>query len=189
MKTAYLLLILMMIGRSALMDWRIFAIPHASSYVQSVGATPPNVSKNVPHDVQQTAPSDDGKRQTDGNPSDKQRHVRNVSEDNLPGGHSSTTKSNRPRPLSSDVRRSKLGNSTNGHQPSLANPNGATNAKLIQNHEAGPVFSARHPSVVSSNTSSSNKTRHRSPNPAIVGGSGNAKNTGALDGTRMSRNP
>ena len=37
--------------------------------------------------------------------------------------------------------------------------------------------------------STPSKVRHRSPNPATVGGPANAGNSGAINGTRMSRKP
>jgi hypothetical protein len=52
-------------------------------------------------------------------------------------------------------------------------------------------LAARTPSVVRPTVPSFNNVRHRSPNPAVVGGSpsSHSSNSGAINGTRMNRKP
>lgn len=99
-------------------------------------------------------------------------------------------KANHSRQLSENAGHSMLANAMNLHQPGSAKTVVARKIGSIQNQGARAAFSVRH-AVLLSNGPSPIVVRHRSFNPAVVGGSGNtnAKSAGAINGTRMSRKP
>jgi len=61
----------------------------------------------------------------------------------------------------------------------------------VQSETANPAPPVRPPTVVRPLSPSLENVRHHSANPAVIGGSANsdARNTGALNGTRMPRKP
>ena len=79
----------------------------------------------------------------------------------------------------------------NLHQPGSVKPTGAAKGGLIPNETVNNALPVRMSSVVRPTVPSLNNVRHRSPNPAVVGGSPNlhSSNTGAINGTRMNRKP
>src|SRR5208282_5364127 len=68
---------------------------------------------------------------------------------------------------------------------------GARTDRVVESESAHGALVLRAATVSRRTGPSLNTVRHRSPNPPIVGGSGNtnAKNGGALSGTRMNRKP
>ncbi len=77
----------------------------------------------------------------------------------------------------------------NHQQLGSTDPGGAAKGESIQNKGARHAISVRPSSVAPSHTPPLNNVRHRGPNPAIVGGLGNTKNGGAINGTWMIRKP
>jgi hypothetical protein len=79
----------------------------------------------------------------------------------------------------------------NLHQAGSDKPGGAARSGFIRNETVNNASAVRTPSVVRPTVPSLNNVRHRSPNPAVVGGSpvSHSSNTGAISGTRMNRKP
>ena len=108
---------------------------------------------------------------------------------NHPPRRGSLTKVNRPRQLPRSRQRSLPGNAL--HQPASNKSGGVAKGGLIPNETVNNAWAVRTPSVVRPSAPSFNYLRHRSPNPAVVGGSpsSHGSNTGAINGTRMNRKP
>jgi len=98
---------------------------------------------------------------------------------------------NRPQELSQSQQRFTARNHRNLSQTAPGNPGAVGKTASFRNNAVNTAPTVREPSLFPSSTSSLENVRHRSPNPAIVGGAGNsrASSTGALDGSRMSRKP
>ena len=170
MKTACLAL--MMTFPVALVHGRTSAAPPPTSQEVSPAISSTNAVHN-PAGAEQATPADDSKPIIDRKSPDEQRDRR----EKHASGRSSPTKANRPvRNVSSPT----FGNPANRYQPAFTDPGRAQKAGSI-----------RAPSVVPKSLLSSNNVRHRTPNPAIVGGLANAKmrNVGTIDGTQMRRKP
>ncbi len=121
--------------------------------------------------------------------SDEQRDHGRASDPNHPPSRASLTKANRPKQLPNSRQRSIPGNAL--HQPGSDKSGGAAKSGFIRNETVNNALAVRTPSVVRPTVPSLNNVRHRSPNPAVVGGSPNShsSNTGAINGTRMNRKP
>jgi hypothetical protein len=136
---------------------------------------------------ERAASADDGKHQPVAKPSDERR---------VPGGDSgadhrpkpvSLTKANGPKQLPNNRQRPLPGNAL--HPPSSSQSAGAVRGGFIPvqtGHKALPVQTS---SVVRPAMPSLNNVRHRSPNPAVVGGTASlhGSNTGAVNGSRIVR--
>lgn len=68
---------------------------------------------------------------------------------------------------------------------------GVAKQPSIYHETANSGLPARPRQMAAPAVSSLSNVRHRGPNPAVIGGTMNSKtgNTGAIDGTRMSRRP
>ena len=119
--------------------------------------------------------------------SDEQRDHGRASNPNHPPSRPSLTKVIRPKQLPNSRQRSIPGNAL--HQPGSDKSGGAARSGFIRNETANNALAVRTPSVVRPGASSLDNVRHRSPNPAFVGGSPNSHSTnaGAIDGSRMNR--
>jgi hypothetical protein len=106
---------------------------------------------------------------------------------NHPPSRPSLTKANRPKPLANSRQRPMPGNVL--HQPGSNKSGGATSRGLIRNETLRNAVPVRTSSVAQTTVPPKNNVRHRSPNPAVVTGSvnSNRSNSGAIDGTRVSR--
>ncbi len=104
-------------------------------------------------------------------------------------GRPAPQKANRPRQLPNIRQRSVPANAL--HQPGSNKSGGAAKSGLIPNETVNNAWAVRTPSVVRPTVPSLNNVRHRSANPAVVGGSpsSHSSNTGAISGTRMNRKP
>jgi hypothetical protein len=93
----------------------------------------------------------------------------------------------RPKQLPNSRHRSMPGNAL--HQPGSNKSGGAAVGGLIPHETVNNALPVRTPSVVRPTVPALNNVRHRSPNPAVVGGSApsHSSNTGAINGTRMNR--
>jgi len=110
---------------------------------------------------------------------------------NHPPRRASLTKANRPKQRPNSRQPSVPGYAMNLHQAGSNKSGGAAKGGLIPNEPVHSALPVRAPSVVRPIAPSFNNVRHRSSNPAVVGGSPNShsRNIGAINGTRMNRKP
>jgi hypothetical protein len=96
-------------------------------------------------------------------------------------------KTNLPKPLPNNRQRSLPGNAL--PQPRSDKFGGAAKGGFIGNGNGNNTSPVRTSSAVRPPVPSLNQARHRSPNPAVVGGSPNlhSSHTAAINGTRMNR--
>ena len=155
------------------------AFPHS-------GAAEPLVS-NV--DAGRAASPREQEHPEGGEGSDEQRNHGRASGSNNPANRVSLTRSNRPKALPNWLQHSLPGNAL--HQTGLCKPGSRLNGGLIQGGTVHRTLPVQTSSVVRPATPSLNNLRHRSPNPAVVGGSPNlhSSNAGAINGARMNRKP
>ena len=161
----------------------------ALSQQASVGNSA-NTSSGHPRDVEYAAPADAGTHQKDGKaPHDRRGHGR-ASDLNRPPKRPSLTKVNRPQHPNSRLRPISE-NAISLHQAGYSASFGAAKAGFIQNEPINRAVRARPLSVIRSTEPSFGHVRHRSANPAVVGGLAlsHRANTGAINGTRMNRKP
>lgn len=189
MKTTCLLFLT--ISCAALLHGTDCAAQSSQAYQQTSTESAANTAGGHPRDGERAAPADDGKHRKDGKPSDEQRDHHQASEKNDPRSRASLIKATRPKQLPSSRNRPIPVNAMNLHQPGSAKSSRAAKDGLIQNETVNNALPVRLPSVVRPTVRSLNNVRHRSPNPAIVGGLGNSniRNTGAIDGAHMNRRP
>jgi len=185
-------LVFVMIGFAVLMEGPASAAARTTtSDDHASAASSSNTASNSSGNVGQGAPVTDEKQRTNAKSADALPKRRDVSAKIRTRGRSSPTQTNRPQQLSSNVSGSVLGNAVNHYQPGSSNPAALTSGRSVQNSGVRHAFSVRPASVARLSTPSLNNVRHRSPNPAIVGGLANAraKNDGAINGTWMHRKP
>jgi len=106
-----------------------------------------------------------------------------------PPHRASLTKANRPKPLPKSRQRSMPRNAL--HQPGSNKSGGVAKGGLIPSETVHNALPVRAPSVVRPTVPLLNNVRHRSPNPAVVGGSADShsRNTAAINGTSIRRKP
>ena len=150
-----------------------------------------NTAGDHPGDSEHAAPAADGKHPTEGKASHEQRGHGRPSDTNHPPSHASPTKVNHSTQLPNGRQRSLPGDAMNLHQPGSNKSGGAAKSGLIRNETVNTAVAVRTPNVVRSTAPSFNNVRHRSPNPAVVGGSANSlrSNTAAINGDRIHRRP
>jgi hypothetical protein len=104
---------------------------------------------------------------------------------NHPLSRASLTKVNHTKPLANNRPRSLTGNSMNHPQLRSDKLGGAASGGFVGNAAVHNPALVQTESAVRPAAPSLNPVRHRSPNPAVVGGSLNSHsgNTGVLDGT------
>ena len=154
------------------------------SYFHDRGAAEPRVSQD---DAEHAAPADDGKHQPVAKPFDERRVPGRASGTHQAPKPVSLTKANGPRQLPNNRQRPRPGNAV--RPASSIQAAGAVKGGLIPTqtgHNALPVQTS---SVVRPATPSLNNLRHRTPNPAVVGGASNVRssNVGTINGSGMSR--
>jgi len=171
-------LVLTTIVSVALVQGRAFAAPRAASSQQASAASSSTTASSNPGSSGEAAPVEDAKQHTNPASPDPQHEWHGSSDEKHRSGDASQTMAHRPWQLANNKNTSRFGNR---YQP-------AARGGTIQNKEARyvPV-----PGVVSAGGPTLSNVRHRSPNPAIVGGSRNtiANSTGAINGTRMNHKP
>jgi len=181
----------LIIGCAVLMRGPAYAAPDTMTSQQASAASSSNAASHGPGEVGQAAPVTLEKQPAKGNSSDAPPMRRDVSREGRPRGRSNPTKTERFPQVSNNASRSMLGTTGNHEQPGSSALGRTAMGGPIRNQGVRHAFSVQPASGARFNTPTLNNVRHRSPNPAIVGGSGNItrKNDGALDGTRMPRKP
>jgi hypothetical protein len=148
----------------------------------AVQASSANAASAHPGDSGRAATVGDGKHSTDVKVSEEQRGHGPMTKLNRPPIHANLAKVNHPAQLpNSRLHPFPL------RPPDSFQPVGAARGGWVPNgtfHVASPVRMA---SVGNSTVPAVNSVRHRSPNPAVVGGalSTRVTNTGVINGTRM----
>jgi hypothetical protein len=158
-------LVLLMMSCAVLLEEQAFAMARQ----QASAVSSPDTPSNHP-----AASTEDVKPQTKRTSADRQGKWHNPSDEKGAIDH--------PGPISrppSNVR-TLSGKSGSFYQPAFIN-RGAVKGGSVQNKDAHNLT----PGGVAIGTPS----RHRSPNPAIVSGTEKRNNTGAIDGTEISRKP
>jgi len=153
----------------------------------AVQASSANAASGHPGDSEHAAAVGDGKRETGTKASEEERSGGRITRPNHPPAHANLPKVNHPAHLPNSRLHPFPGYGL--RPPSAFQPAGAARGGLVPNgtfHVAPPV---RMSSVGSSTVPAVNSVRHRSPNPAVVGGAPSIRssNTGAINGTRMNR--
>jgi hypothetical protein len=176
----------MLVGCAVLMSGTSYAAPSDPAPQQSSEGS----TKAVRGDHVTDTTWADG-RTHGGKPSDEQRGNRDASDKNHPRSSTSLTKANRPNQLPTRREYSTSGSTMNLHGTGSDKSSDVAKGGLVQNETVNNALRVRPPSVARPAAPSLNNVRHRGPNPAVVGGSANSitRNTGALNGTHMSRKP
>ena len=133
------------------------------------------------------AQNDSAGRRMGGKATDEYRDHGRTFKTNHPPSHASLTKANHPKPLPNSRQRSLPGNAL--HRSGSNISAGPAKGGLIQGetvHNALPVGMS---SVARPTAPPLSNLHHRSPNPAVVGGSTSLRsgNAGVIDGTRLKR--
>jgi hypothetical protein len=154
-------------------------------------ASSANPASGHPDDAGHAAPPRDGKHPTEGTASHEQRDHGRASGPNHPPNRASLTKANRPPRPPNGRPRALPGNAMNPHPPGSDPPRSVGIGGFIPNRAVPNAMPVRTSSLVRPTPLSLNNVHHRSPNPAVVGGSPNLRsgNIGAINGTRMNRKP
>jgi len=137
-----------------------------------------------------TARADDAKHQQNAKTSDDQPGHPRASVKNHPRGNANLSKARLPKPLPSTRERSTVGKASVS-QPLSNRPNVTSRGASIGGQTVSKPRTIHSAAVSRPSAPSPANLRHRSPNPATLGGSASpiAANTGALNGSRMSRRP
>ena len=176
MKIAFL--IFMMIGSATLTPRIGYAVPPDQGAQQASSDGAESAVSGHSHDTER-APGDGG------------RNGRHGSAKNPALGKASPEKANRLNQLHSNRERATSPNAVNLHPLSSNQSTGAARAAFMQNGRANNAMLSRSLSPNRPAVSSLSNVRHRTPNPAAIGGSANSysRNTGAINGTSMRRKP
>jgi hypothetical protein len=187
MRTTCLLFLAM--SWAALMQGTSYAVPSSPASQPTSPESSADTARGHPLDAEHAASADDGRYERGGKAADEQRGHARASITNHPPSRASLTKANRPKPLPNSRQRSLPGNAL--HQPGSDGSGGAAKSGFIRNETVNNALPGRTPSVVRPTVPLLNNVHHRSPNPAVVGGSPNShsSNTGAINGTRVNRKP
>jgi len=178
------------------MTWVALTLMSGPGYAASSPASQPtsppssaNTASGHTGDAGQAASPRDGRYQARRKASDDRRNHAPASDPNHPISRTSLIKANHPKPLPNNRQRSLPGNALNLHQPDKSG--GAARSGFIRSVTVNNALPVRMSDVVRPTAPVLNNVRHRSPNPAVVGGSPSVHNgnTGAISGTRMSRKP
>lgn len=188
MKTAGL--VFMMIGCAVSMYGTSYAAPSDPVAHQSSSATSVDTASDRPHGAH-SAPVDGRKHQAGGKSSGEHPGTRHALDKNHPPGPASQSNANRPSQAPNRQEHSASGNAMDRREPGSDKSVGAAKGGLVQKETVNNALRIQPRSVARPVGPSIENVRHRTPNPAVVGGSANSttKNTGAINGTRMNRKP
>ena len=154
-------------------------------------ASSANLASSHPRDAGHATSADDGRHSTGTKaPGEQQGHGR-ASGPNHPPSRASLTKANRPLRPPNGWPRALPGNAMNPHPPGSDPSRSVGIGGFIPNRAVPNALPVRTSSFVRPTPLSLNNVHHRSPNPAVVGGSPNLRssNIGAINGTHMKRKP
>jgi hypothetical protein len=170
-------------------------LTHGRAYANAVGPT-----------SQQTSPESLSDHSQDGELAPQTHAQNHQNERNLarePGDHGHGSAGNHPRsgaglpranrPTQFPNRRERFpsGIAMNLRNSGSNKSGGAAKGGLIRQGQANGTQSLRTPDVVRPRAPSLNNVRHRGANPAVIGGAANsdARDSGAINGTRVHRKP
>jgi hypothetical protein len=172
MKTTCLLFLTMI--WATLMQGTGYAVPASPASQQTPPASSANTASGHPHDSGQAQQLGHG-RATDPN--------QRTSRATLTG----LSKAKRPKQLPNSGPRSTAGNAL--PEPRSDKLGNAAKGGFIGNETVNHALPVRTSGVVRPAVPSLHQVHHRSPNPAVVGGSppSHNSNAGAINGTRMNR--
>jgi hypothetical protein len=118
----------------------------------------------------------------------KQRNYRS-SDASYVVNHGSVASANRSKQLPDNQRR-LAGSPSYPNQSGPARSRAVANKGLLENKPSSSALLVRPPALLLASSPSLGTVRHRGANPAVIGGgNSSANNTGALNGTRMTRRP
>ena len=185
MKTAFF--IFLVVGSAAPVYGRALAAPHTASSQQVSAPAASRAESSGPPNSKRTTPVDELNRQARGKLVHTPQPGQTAAGENHSTNHPRRTKKNGCQQVSNDARRSNFGNALNAYQVGSTNIRDATKVGSVPPSRQG--VPARPRNVARSNGPSLDNFRHRSPNPAIVGGSANSKSggTGTINGSRIRR--
>jgi hypothetical protein len=180
--------VFVMIGCAALMCGTSFAAPSGPAKQQASSASSGDTA--TAHPRAEHAPPADGEKHQAGEPSHGPGNL-HASGKSLPPSPASVTKAKRPNQAPSHQENSASGSAMNLREPGLGESGGAVKGGAIQNEPAGKALPVRPSNAVRPAVPAPNNARHRTSNPAVVGGSVSptAKNTGAINGALIKRKP
>ncbi len=179
-------LLFLMIGWAALMHGTSSAAQSQQTSTDSAAST----ASDHPQHAERAAVAGSGKRQKEGNSSDRRSGHRHVSEMNHPRSQLGLTAVNRPKLLPNGGKRSVLGSSMNLRQAGSGKHNDAAKSASIQRETINSARPIRPTNVTRPSAPLLNNARHRGANPAVIGGSAiSDRNTGAINGSRVHRKP
>ena len=189
MKTTCLLFLTM--SWAALTQPPGYAVPSSSAPQPTSPAASANTASGHPRDAAHSTPADHGRNPTGGKAPDEQRGHDRASGPNHPPSRASLTKANRPMRLPNGGQRPIPRNGMNLYQPASNISAGTAKGGFIQNQTVNNALALRTPTFVRPTGPLLNNMPHRSPNPAVIGGSPNLhrSDTGRINGTRMNRKP
>jgi hypothetical protein len=123
--------------------------------------------------------------------SGRQTDQRQASGAKQPSGGSVLSKANHPLPLPKNQTHRAAPSATQARSAGGFQLSNTAASALSDNHAKSNLRSVQLHTAPRAAAHSPGDVRHHSPNPAILGGSANPSvaNTGALNGTRMSRKP
>jgi hypothetical protein len=120
-----------------------------------------------------------------------ERNPSRVSEKGHQRSSASLSRATRPKQLANIRQRPRLGNAMTVHRPGSTQSAAASKDRSIRNEKPSNTRSVRPPGNITAARASPNSVRHRGSNPATVGGAANSvpRNSGAINGSRMTRKP
>jgi hypothetical protein len=123
--------------------------------------------------------------------SGRQTDQRQASGPKQPSGGGVLSKTNHPLPLPKPQTHHAAPSATQARSAGAIQSSNTAARALNDNHATSNLRSVQLHTAPRAAAHSPGDVRHHSPNPAILGGSGNSSvaNTGGLNGTHMSRRP
>ena len=172
----------------------IFATAYADPIGPPSQQSPPESAVNSvsshPYGAGFAAPAKSGKNQKDVIPSGERHGHRQVFEKNHPRSQVPVA-SNHPKQPPNNREHSPSGNAMLGHQPGSDKRRTVARTGSIQGNTVNSVLPVRSVNSFRPNVPMRSTVRHRSANPAVIGGSASSvlRNTGAINGTSVHRRP
>ena len=175
----------------AIVTWLALSAGYAASG-QSPSESAARTSRGFARDAGHAAPARHRYRPTGKKTSAAPDHPR-TSEKNPGRGHAGVPVATHPKQPLTKGEPSRSGSAVNFHASSLNRSSGVTKDGSIQTHTGTShrTLPVRSPGMARTTAPSFSNVRHRSLNPAAIGGpaSSSTRNTAALNGTQMGRRP